>query len=176
MLFGAFSVLGPVVAQRSLGGATAWATILAALGAGSVAGGLVALRIEPSRPALVATLAVALLPFPMALLAMGASTAAIAGAALLAGVGMMVANTLWETTSQRHIPPEQLSRVTSYDYFGSYLCQPIGFAIWGPIAVAVGIGSALWIAFALQLTSTLALLLIPQIRDLGPYPAEPALV
>jgi predicted MFS family arabinose efflux permease len=175
MLFAAFSVLGPLIAERSLGGAAAWASILAALGAGSVAGGVVALRVDPARPVLVATLAVALLPLPMALLAMGAPTAVIAGGALLAGVGMMLANTLWETTSQRHIPADQLSRVSSYDYFGSFACQPIGFAIWGPVAVAVGTSTALWIAFALQLASILALLFIGEIRRLTPYPPEPRL-
>jgi predicted MFS family arabinose efflux permease len=174
MLFGAFNVLGPVIAERDLGGATAWATILAALGAGSVVGGIVALRIEPQRPTLVATLAVALLPLPMALLAMGAPTGPIALAALAGGLGMMLANTLWETMSQRHIPAEQLSRVTSYDWFGSFAFQPIGLAIWGPIAAGVGTSTALWIAFTLQLGSILALLLVDEVRQLAPYPAGAA--
>jgi iron(III) transport system substrate-binding protein len=32
---------------------------------------------------------------------------------------MAAANTLFETTLQRQIPPESLSRVSSYDWFGS---------------------------------------------------------
>ncbi|MER7181591.1 MFS transporter, partial [Streptomyces hyaluromycini] len=43
----AYYVLGPAVADRSLGGASAWGVIAAGWAAGSVAGGLVALRVEP---------------------------------------------------------------------------------------------------------------------------------
>lgn len=45
----AFFVLGPFIADTSLGGASAWATILAAAGVGSVVGDLAAMRIEPER-------------------------------------------------------------------------------------------------------------------------------
>jgi MFS family permease len=49
-VFAPLLALGPVVALRSLGGAGAWATIVAALGVGSVLGGLVLLRARPARP------------------------------------------------------------------------------------------------------------------------------
>jgi hypothetical protein len=32
---------------------------------------------------------------------------------------------------QRHIPDEWLSRVTSYDWFGSFAFYPLGLAAWG---------------------------------------------
>ena len=51
VFFPAFQVLGPVVANDSLGGSGAWALIAAALGAGSIAGGLVALRIRAAAAA-----------------------------------------------------------------------------------------------------------------------------
>jgi MFS family permease len=44
LLFGAYSVLGPVASQRFLGGAAAWATVSTIGGVGSVAGGLLAAR------------------------------------------------------------------------------------------------------------------------------------
>lgn len=44
---GAFNVLGPVVAQRDLGGAGPWGVVLAAQNLGFVAGGLLALRFRP---------------------------------------------------------------------------------------------------------------------------------
>ena len=49
----------------------------------------------------------------------------------------------------REIPPESLSRVASYDWFGSYAVYPIGLAIWGPLAGAIGIHTALWLASGL---------------------------
>ncbi|HEV3404038.1 MAG TPA: MFS transporter, partial [Gaiellaceae bacterium] len=45
-----FSVLGPVVSKRSLGGAAAWAAIASSGAAGAVIGGLVAYRVRPRLP------------------------------------------------------------------------------------------------------------------------------
>lgn len=170
MLFGAWKVLGPVVADRELGGAAVWGAIVATLGAGAVLGGLVALRIRPRRPMLVATGTTALFAAPLAPLAAGGPTVLIAAGALLAGLGLMLGNTVWESTLQRHVPRESLSRVSAYDWFGSLALDPIGLAIWGPIATLVGIGASLWLAFALLLASGAALLAVPEIRRL---PASP---
>jgi MFS family permease len=48
-----FFVLGPLIAKRQLGGAAAWAAILAARGAGEVLGALLSLQVRPRRPLLV---------------------------------------------------------------------------------------------------------------------------
>jgi hypothetical protein len=88
----------------------------------------------------------------------------------VAGAGLFLANNLWETTTQRHVPPERLSRVTSYDWFGSLAMSPVGMLIWGPIGAAVGVHEALWIAFAIQLASILVLISVRDIRELPRYP------
>ncbi|TMK57747.1 MAG: MFS transporter [Actinobacteria bacterium] len=49
----AIQVLGPTVAQESLGGSGAWALIATAAGVGALLGGAVALSIRPRRPLLV---------------------------------------------------------------------------------------------------------------------------
>jgi MFS family permease len=170
MLFAAYLVLGPLVADTELGGAGAWALITTALGVGSLLGGLVVLRIEPSRPILVASLSVSLFTLPLAFLAIPAPAVVTAVAGLLAGAGLMVANNLWETTTQRHVPPEKLSRVSAYDWFGSLAMQPVGMLIWGPIGAAVGVSTALWIAFAIHLTSIVALLAVREVRELPAFP------
>jgi MFS family permease len=170
MLFAAYMVLGPLVADRELGGAGAWALIASAFGVGSLAGGVVVLRLEPSRPILVATLSVSLFTLPLAFLAVPTPAAVTAVAGLVAGAGLMVANNLWETTTQRHVPAEKLSRVSSYDWFGSLAMQPVGMLIWGPIAATVGVSSALWLAFAIHLASILVLLAVREIRELPAYP------
>ena len=166
VLWGAWSVLGPVVADRDLGGAAAWGGILAAMGVGALAGGVLAIRTLPRRPLVTATLAVTVMAAPLALLAAGAPVPLVASAAALAGGGMFLGNAVWEATLQRHVPDESLSRVSAYDWFGSLAFQPVGMAIWGPISVAVGIGASLWLAFALFVASTLALLAVPDIRRL----------
>ena len=59
---------------------------------------------------------------------------------------MMLGISLYEATLQRRVPSDVLSRVSSYDWFGSLALQPIGLAIWGPIAAGIGIDEALWLA------------------------------
>ena len=83
---------------------------------------------------------------------------------------MMLGESVWESTLQRHVPGETLSRVSSYDWFGSMAFTPIGLAVWGPIAAVVGISTSLWIAFGLMGASVCALLAVPAIRHLPTYP------
>ena len=164
--WGAWNVLGPVVADRELGGAAAWGAINAALGVGALLGAVAAIRQMPRRPVLAATLTGFTQIPALALLAAGAHTAPLAAGALAFGVGMMFGNAVWESALQRHIRPEALSRVSAYDWFGSFAFAPVGLAIWGPIAASVGTGEALWLAAAIALVSTFALLCVRDVRRL----------
>lgn len=164
LLWGAWGALGPMVADRELGGAAAWGAVLAAMGAGALAGSLLAVRAKPRRPLLFAALADGLFALPLAFLAAAPPVVPIACAALLAGAGTALAISVWESTLQRRIPEESLSRVSSYDWFGSLAFAPLGLAIWGPVAAAVGVGASLWVAFGLAAASTLALIAVPDIR------------
>ncbi|MEA2392336.1 MAG: hypothetical protein QOJ82_227, partial [Solirubrobacteraceae bacterium] len=168
MLTAAFVVLGPLVARRSLGGAGAWGAVLAARGLGQLAGGLASLGARPRRPLLVATLACALHALPTLLLAARSPLLAIAAASVVAGVGVMVFSTLWETTLQQYVPAHALSRVSAYDWFGSLTFQPLGLAIVGPIAAGVGVTTTLYAAGLLELLAVAALLLVRDVRTLGP--------
>ena len=74
---------------------------------------------------------------------------------------------VWESTLQRRIPGESLSRVASYDWFGSFAFYPLGMALWGPLAGLVGVGTALWVAFALMMALVATLILaVPDTRTL----------
>jgi MFS family permease len=128
-------------------------------------------RLDPSRPLVVFAVGGIGLALPLACLAAGASLPVIAVGAFAAGVSLMLGNTLWESTLQRHIPAEQLSRVSAYDWFGSLAFQPVGLAIWGPIAGQIGIEAALWTAAGLQLATVFALLAVPEVRHLPAFPA-----
>ncbi|HEV7750282.1 MAG TPA: MFS transporter [Baekduia sp.] len=175
LLYGALQVIGPLIAERDLGGAPAWGAIIGASGVGGVIGGVVALRVAPRRPLLVAVLAAAVLMLPAALLALGSPVTVVALGAIVAELGLMLSVTLWESTLQRHVAPEVLSRVSAYDWFGSMALTPVGLALWGPIAGALGYGNALWLAFGLNLVGVAAILGVPEVRRLPPTPvAEPA--
>lgn len=168
---GAWKVLGPVVAKTELGGVGAWSAIVAAAGAGGILGGLLALRLAPRRPLVFMTCAVSVFFVQFALLAVVAPTAIIAVAAFAGEVGMILGMTVWESSMQRHVEARLLSRVSAYDWLGSLVFEPIGLAIWGPVAAATSTGTALWIAFGLGVTSLFAPLLVRAVREL---PAEPA--
>ena len=142
MLWGAWSVIGPVVAETELGGAATWGAVLAAMGAGGLIGGLAAIRARPRRPLVAATLSIPVFALPLAFLAAGAPAPMLAGAAFLSGAAMMFGNTVWESALQRHAPPASLSRLSAYDWFGSLAFRPLGLAIWGPVAAAAGISTA----------------------------------
>jgi hypothetical protein len=164
MMSGPFFVLGAAISKQSLGGAAAWALILCTLNIGSFAGALLALRLRPRRPLVAAF--IAFLPFgvPSALLALGASAVVIAAGALFAGGGLIFGNALWETTLQEQIPPRALSRVTAYDWFGSSVFQPLGNALVGPVAAAIGNRPTLWLAAGAILTVDVAVLSVPSVR------------
>jgi MFS family permease len=166
VFWGAWSSLGPVVADRDLGGAAAWGAILAVMGLGALLGSLIATQVRPGRPLVLVAAGEGLLALPLAFLAASSVVALIAFGALLSGIGLMVGMSVWESTLQRQIPAEALSRVSSYDWFGSFAFYPVGLAIWGPISAAIGIQTSLWLAFSLFILSILALLAVPDVRRL----------
>jgi MFS family permease len=166
MLWGAWSALGPVVAERDLGGAAVWGTVLGAMGIGALVGSLLAVRVRPRRPLILATFTYALFVLPLLFLAARAPVPVLAFGAMFGGVGMMLGNSVWESTLMREVPDEWLSRVSAYDWFGSLAFQPIGLAIWGPVSVVIGLYASLWVAGALLIVTNAALLSVPAIRQL----------
>jgi predicted MFS family arabinose efflux permease len=158
--------LGPFVAERDLEGASSWAAIATAFGLGSVAGGLFAIRLRPERPLRLAVSALTLLALPPALLAVPTATASIAIASFAAGLGLIFFNTIFETTVQQYVPPESLSRVASIDWVLSVGLQPLGFALAGPLAEAIGLSATLWAAAVWLVVSTAVVLAVPSVRNL----------
>lgn len=123
---GAHTVLGPVVAEAELGGAGAWSAILTGEAVGMLVGVVIALRIRPRRPILLGVLLTSLTALPYLLLGLGAPLALIVLGGFVMGLGMDTFTVLWQTTMQREVPPHALSRVASYDAFGSMLFGPVG--------------------------------------------------
>ncbi len=165
-----FMVLGALLVKRHLGGPGGWALILAMQGIGALIGGSALLRISPRRPLLVATVIGIVPVIPTFLMAIPAALALIAIAALVAGIGEMVFNALWETTMQQHIPEGMRSRVSSYDWFGSLALRTLSYALIGPLATAVGNSTALFVCGGVELLAVSSLLLVGDIRTLPPAP------
>jgi hypothetical protein len=136
------------------------------MGVGALLGAIAGIRVRPRRPLLLATCAFSLFAAPLAALALKAPAPVVASGAFLAGAGMMLGGSIWESTLQRRVPPESLSRVSSYDWFGSLALRPLGLLVWGPIAAAVGLYEAIGVAAALLFVSILAPLAVREVRTM----------
>lgn len=139
---------------------------MAAQALGAIAGAGMAVRVRVSRPILVAVIATFPAALPMVFLSISAPVWLIATAMFCAGVASDVFNVLWASTLQREIPEQVLSRVSSYDLFGSLAFAPLGLLAAGPVAQGVGSGTALAGCAAVVVLATIAALAYPQVRTL----------
>lgn len=164
---GAHTVLGPVLMKEQFNGAKSWALIATVESVGFLAGSLIAFRVRPRFPmraAMIAMLAVPLfigalaVPFPLPLLATGA---------FLCGLGMDFFQVLWITALQKHVPSGSLSRVSSYDAFGSLVFGPLGTAVAGPASLAFGLKPAFAVAAGLMTVAIAWGLLHPSVWRLS---------
>jgi len=179
--YGAFSVLGPVVAREHLGGPAAWGAITAADSLGLIVGGLVSLRVTPRRPMLFVVLTGAAVAISPLSLAMVLPLPAVCLASFSLGVFIEMMMVQWTVALARNIPPGKLARVSSYDVLGSVMAMPAGALIAGPLGAAIGISTAQYAAAAAILVVS-ALALIPRdIRTMRggdgatpPAPEQPA--
>jgi MFS family permease len=163
---GTIDVLGPLVADARLGGARSWGYIVAAYSAGAIAGGLVMLRFRPRRMLLAAILSVPGFSAVLFALAVPLAVPLDITASLFAGACLEVFGVSWTTVLQQEIPPEKLSRISSYDALGNYALAPVGIAIAGPLAAAFGTSAVLTAGGALVILLPLLVLLLPEVRHI----------
>ncbi len=169
---GAFMVLGPVVADRRLGGAGSWGLILTGDSVGAVLGALLMLRWRPRRLLLAASLGVPLFALPLLGLAAGLGTAPLAALAMLDGIGAEIFEVNWSVALQEQIPAALLSRVSAYDGLGSVALSPVGTALAGPVALLVGTAATLTGAGLVIIASAIAVLAVADVRGLTRRPAD----
>ncbi|HEY2490250.1 MAG TPA: MFS transporter [Streptosporangiaceae bacterium] len=164
--YGGFMVLGPAVARSHLGGPAAWGAITAAESVGLIAGGLMSLRFSPRRPMLFVVLMGMTIAVPTLSLAMLWPLPLVCACAFGAGLAVEVMMVQWTVALARHIPPDKLARVSSYDAVGSTMTMPVGALVAGPLAAAIGVSATQYAAVLLILASS-ALALVPrQIRTI----------
>ncbi|WP_188295073.1 MFS transporter [Streptomyces sp. CBMA156] len=151
-------------------GATAFGLLNCALGAGTVAGGLLAIRYKPAHP--LAAGAVAMLAFPLYPLGIVLDWPVwlLAAAQLAVGAGVGVWGVMWATSVQTQVPGEVLNRVHAYEVAGSVGMYPIGSALAGPAVGAFGTDRVLLVGVAVALLTAIALLATRPIRTLRRAP------
>jgi predicted MFS family arabinose efflux permease len=161
-----FFVLTPVIAKRELGGSSAYATIMVGAGLGAVVGSLAAMRFRPRRSLVIVFSGTGLWTVVLIGYALSDSVPLITACAFLGAMAMNYAAAFWFTAMQEHVPRHALSRVSSYDWLGSWLFLPLGYVLIGPVAETIGYDETLLIAAGWTVFSSLAILLIPSVRNL----------
>lgn len=147
-------------------GASAYGLVNSALGAGTVVGGLLALRLRPRhmlRAGSIALFAFACFP---ASVGAGLGVPAMSAGAAVAGAGMSFWGVMWATSVQTQVAPDVLNRIHAYDVAGSLAMMPFGQALAGPAATVLGADTVLLVAGAMTLVVCTSLLLVPAIRNL----------
>jgi MFS family permease len=162
-----FYVLGPYVAKHSMDGARSWAFVVAGEGIGSLLGGLAGLRWRPKQPMVTTGLLLMFSAAQNLILAFHPTTVLLALAATGAGFAFALGSVVWDTTLQRAIPPEKLARVASYGWMGAMVFLPAGYALAGPIAMAIGLKAYLLFAAVWIVASTLFVIRLRAVREVG---------
>src|SRR3954454_13265473 len=159
-------VLGPVTVSDRLGGPGAWAAVVVSFGVGCIVGDLALLRWRPPHALRVAGIALIAASCQAAVYGSGLGIAGTCVLQALAGVGVTMFFTLWEVSLQEHVPGESLSRVSSFDYLSATALMPVGTALAGPIAAALGTQATLLAMSAVGVLCALAFLAVPGVRGL----------
>ena len=161
-----FSVVGPVFAKETLGGPKPWSWVLASLSIGMATGVFVTMKVKPKYP-LILGLGVQAGMISW-FLSMGLTKSIVLAmlTAFLCGFGMDFFMVLWQTALQTEVPNESLSRVSSYDAFGSLFFAPLGLVIAGPIVTSIGAQKTFQLFAALMTIVVIAMLSVKDVRKL----------
>jgi hypothetical protein len=131
-------VLGPIVARERYGHTAIYGVLVAILGAGTIAGSLAGVGWRPRHPMRMALLMIMLWPPSMVLFGAGVTLWVVLPAVALAGLGVALFDVWWLTALAERVPPDKLSRVTSYDWVVSNGLLPLGLILAGPLSSAFG--------------------------------------
>ena len=157
------SVLGPLVSKQHYSGASTWAWLVSSFAAGTILGGVVALRYRPSRP--LAASCLFTIPWMLQPLALGLllPVELLVAISVLAGVGIAAHLALWFTVFQQQVPEGSRSRVSSYDALFSFVLMPVGAAVAGPVSALIGIPATLFADFVIQVVCFVVIISQPSV-------------
>ncbi|MFF9011042.1 MFS transporter [Streptomyces goshikiensis] len=172
LAFSSYQVLGPAKFAGESGGAMAWGVMVAGLGIGQLAGNSMALMWKPDKPLLAGRLIMLGGAPVFFLMGSGAPFWLTLAASIICGTSISFPDTLWDAALQRHIDGAALSRVSSFDFLGSFLLRPVGFGLSAAAASWFGADSTLIVSAAVVVVATLVSLTDSSVRRLGREPVE----
>ncbi|WP_404457012.1 MFS transporter (plasmid) [Virgibacillus necropolis] len=167
MVVASFNVLGPLIAEESLNGASDWGLIASSGAVGALLGALLSQYIRPKTPLFFSFLLkgvfvtlqlIALLqPSPIWVIML------VSG---LASGSMITSTILYDTIVQIKIPGHLISRIDSIESLISYVLMPIGLIAVGPMAENIGYDYTLTIFIIISILTNFIMLTLPAIRKI----------
>ncbi|MET8156440.1 MFS transporter [Sphaerisporangium sp. NPDC005289] len=164
-VFGPVTPLGALLVSQAYD-ATGFGFVTSAYGAGTIMGGVIAMRLKPARPLAAGATALFLLALQPLSITLGLPLPVMAACHLLAGTGSAFWGVMWMTSVQTQVAPEVLNRVHAYEVAGSVMAIPVGQALSGPAASLLGAGQVLTISSVVAVCGCVLLLSVPAIRRL----------
>jgi MFS family permease len=161
-----FFAVGAVVARDAYGSSGVFGWLEVAAGVGTIAGALCGLRWRPERPLAVGIMLVSIWPVPVGMFALGLPLWIVLPAMALNGAGLTLFLVLWETALAERIPPDALSRVSSYDWMVSLALLPVGYLLAGILADRFDAAAVLLVGCAVAALAGPAALLSHDLRSL----------
>jgi MFS family permease len=131
-------VLGPVVSRESYGSSSVFGLLSAMIGAGGLAGAVLAIRWRPHRPLRCGLLVTLAWPLFDCGLAWDLPLWTEVPLAIATGTGWALMAVWWETALAANIPASALARVSAYDWMGSLVLLPVGCVVTGLLATSLG--------------------------------------
>ena len=165
-------VLLPLV-LRARGQLGAYGFLLGVQALGSVAGGVLASRLHPRRPGIVAMAALMGLTVELVFFAVRVPVALLGAGVLLTGAGYAIFGVLWSTAMQHAVPEKLWSRVFSVESVGTFALYPVGTAATAPAVAAFSLPVVAAFAAVMLALTTIVALPVPGVRELAdPPPAH----
>lgn len=130
------------------------------------------LRVRFSRPLVAAMLLMLPAGAEVVLLGLRAPLWLITVVAFVGGCTIAVDGAVWFATLQQKIPESSISRISSFDWFGSVALNPVGYALVGPLSEAIGVGETLVLAGLVNIACAVTMLAVPSVRTLRAGPVD----
>ncbi|MEV0678922.1 MFS transporter [Actinosynnema sp. NPDC050436] len=165
VLAGALLVLGPAVADQTVG-RTAWGFAIAAQTLGALVGGVLVAHWRPRRALAVGVAAILLEAVPLVVLAELPLVVPLVAALFLVGASTEVFVVAWDVSLQENVAEQKLARVYSYDMLGSFIALPLGEVAAGPLATRFGVEPTLLAGAAVLVAATCLALCSREVRRL----------
>ncbi|WP_170867248.1 MFS transporter [Nocardioides lianchengensis] len=148
LVSGAINVLGPVIADDTIG-SEGWGLARSGQAVGVFVAAFFLAKVTLRAPMRAIMIAFVVWCVPMLVLGTHVNVWVLSASFVVAGAALSLLDLAWNLLVQEKVPEEMLSRIMAIDGFFSFVATPIGQLAVGPLAIAFGAGRVQLGCFAL---------------------------